>query len=71
MYYNILQSIQFVKSLFSVRKIIGRRKTYSHFKEAWLANVTEERREKIKTEKNSLTLEFGKKKIVTCEIVFG
>ena len=45
-------------------------KTFSQIKETWLTNMNEERREKLKTEKNRLDVEFGKKKIVTCEIVF-
>jgi hypothetical protein len=53
------------------RKIIEKIKTFSQIKEGWLTNMNEERREKLKTEKNSLVVEFGKKKIVTCEIVIG
>jgi len=53
------------------KKIIGKIFTFSHIKEAWLTNLNEERREKIKTETNNFAVEFGKKKIVTCEIVIG
>ena len=53
------------------KKIVGKIRTYSQIKEAWLTNMNEERREEIKAEKNSLTVEFGKKKINTCEVVFG
>ncbi len=53
------------------KKIVGKIRTYSQITEAWLTNMNEERREEIKAEKNSLTVEFGKKKINTCEVVFG
>jgi len=53
------------------KEIVGRIHTFSSIKQAWLTNMNEERRKKLKTEKNSLTIDFGKKKIVTCKIAIG
>ena len=53
------------------KEIVGKIKTFSPINEAWLTNMNEERREKLKIENKSLSIGFGKKKIVTCEIVFS
>ena len=38
-------------------------------KAAWLTNMNEEQKEKLDTlDKNSITLNFSKKKIITCEV---
>ena len=44
---------------------------YQPVKEAWMTNMNEERREKLEIEKHGLNINFGKKKIITCEVVFG
>ena len=42
---------------------------YLSVKASWLTNMNEERKEKLETvSKNSVSLRFGKKKIITCEV---
>ncbi|MBN2317402.1 MAG: hypothetical protein JXM79_25995, partial [Sedimentisphaerales bacterium] len=38
-------------------------------KEAWLTNMNEERREQLPVNDNVLSIRFGPKKIVTCEVL--
>jgi mannosylglycerate hydrolase len=38
-------------------------------KEAWLTNMNEERREKLPVVENIVSIQFGHKKIVTCEVL--
>ncbi len=38
-------------------------------KEAWLTNMNEERKKKLPVNDNSISIQFGHKKIVTCEVL--
>ena len=38
-------------------------------KEAWLTNMNEERREKLPVNNHTVSIRFGHKKIVTCEVL--
>ena len=55
-----------------LRKEISGKVTFRQpVKEVWLTNMNEERREKLKVgDDNSVSIEFGHKRIVTCEVVF-
>jgi alpha-mannosidase len=38
-------------------------------KEVWLTNMNEERREKLPVKDNLVSIQFGHKKIITCEVM--
>ncbi|MCP4611238.1 MAG: hypothetical protein GY845_21215 [Planctomycetes bacterium] len=46
-------------------------KFFRPVKEAWLTNMNEERREKLPVNDNITSIQFGHKKIVTCEVLLG
>ncbi|NOX66879.1 MAG: hypothetical protein GXO85_14070, partial [Chlorobi bacterium] len=51
------------------KEVEGNIKTFKKIKEAWITNMNEERRDKLAINGNSVSIKFGKKKIVTIEIV--
>ena len=44
-------------------------KFFRPIKEVWLTNMNEERREKLPVNDNIVSIHFGHKKIVTCEVI--
>jgi len=55
----------------SVKKIEATIKFYPIIKTAWLTNLNEERRKKLPFHRNQISVKFGPKKIVTCEVEFA
>jgi len=52
------------------KEIAGELKAFKEIKEAWLTNMNEERRKKLNVNGDTITVNFGKKKIITLEFVF-
>lgn len=53
----------------TLKNISANLKFYRSIKEAWLTNMNEERKGKLPVNDNIISIQFGHKKIITCEIV--